>query len=971
MHQLKRNNTLKNMAIGTAITTKKLVHITVPHRCPQKTIIKQTLILNHHFSVQPSSLLSCSNHVLQPRYDLDGPVFLYNTVMDKVSCSGSIASIGLTRQSEFSALIKPSKHLGLVVSRLTMKGFFWSRHTASCHTFKGNLELCCFNHVKFSRIHCHSKSCGNRLEWHDASRLKPDIFKNKSSPSVSMSRRSYYIPPDDFSKEFGPDSSADLNVSESHELKNLQHIISTYEHIYTTLSAKKRQSAALQVASAYDKAYITSNDKSLNLDWKEYKCLLQIVPLARSPRLNHHNLTRVLVQDLIHSNVVFTLDRFNFSLRALHDHPSGVFLYKLLIKRLHVDDANGIWKDDIYWHLLKIHVFCDGPSFAEDWIRQLMSISDQNTLEKLDSSIIPKKPLKWNKSLYHCLALGYARQGDVERASVLISDMAQGGYPYISCVEHSIRALCRIEKVDEAFTLYQQYKYSDHQPSIKLFENMIWGILVVQFRAAFHGKRYSRIDIPLDERHLVPKFDPNTTIDIANRIMVDLSKAGYIPSVLTVGLYLTHFMIYGKYNQAIDLYDAMTRQDMKWDIISLTVMLKVFFSCKNTDRATEIISLYDQCGFDRDVVFYGTLMDGYHIIGDTNKSLEYYREFLGTSCTPNQNIYHIALSIYGTRLDMQSAERIWSEMEQHAIPYTEMSYSIMIHGYGLCGDLYQANAVFNSMMSANVVMTEASYNTLMNAHINNREYNEAEKIYERMINSDIQPDIYSFNILLKSHLIQLKVAHTNVVLRDMQKSGVDPTSHTYITLIQLYTSTGHMDEALRVHQVLKDLPIYNEQGSDVPLIARSAFLNQYSLINNWEAFEGQIELVKKEGIAFTSLLHESIVMGYYRRGGLDDALVWYREALGSGCELKTRFFNRVIHFCIDSGHATNAIQVANDMLQRGVKPDIFTYTWLLRAGIVLSDTGIASIPAASKSVKPLDDQKDESFLIHRMRRKMV
>ncbi|KAH6577970.1 hypothetical protein BASA60_003817 [Batrachochytrium salamandrivorans] len=730
----------------------------------------------------------------------------------------------------------------------------------------------------------------------------------------------------------------------SPQIVALRGFISKYRHLDIDTHRRKDRLLLKKLAELFGEAKECLQEPSLGLQWWEYEWLLQNISMSRSRAYCHERMVKLLVMDLLASDVEFGLPQFTMALKSLRRHPSGIYLSNQMIHRLNCAGVTDPWDRKIYQWLLSIHITCNGTAAAEDWFRIQVDAAHalgSSSVACTETSAMPSNNLTWDSRFFAALIEGYSQEGDTDQIVSLLSEAVKLDCFSGELASYPIRQLCAIGKFQEANAIYQQYRHEDYKPHARLFENMIWGTLVAQFRIEFNAHTRSSIDVPAHMRRARPKLDPDATITAANSIMTDLNKAGYQPSVEIIAMYLTHFMIRGKYSKAISLYDDMTAQGMAWNYVSLTVMIKVFFSIKDLDRVNQTIDLYDRSGFDRDLVFYGTLMDGMSHLGEHEKSLEFYQEFLDASLLPDDSIYNILLSIHGRRLDMSSAENTWKQMEENGIRLTEHSFCILIHGYGLSGNLRKMEQLLEAMSLRKIPISEATYNTLMNAHINNLNYRGVQHIYERMLSAGIEPGVYTFNILLKLQLRQLQTTKTSETLKAMHDAGIEPTNSTYISLIRLYSRTGHMDEAQRVHRVHKTKSIYNDDYSNSPSTTRVLFLNKYSNIGDWDAFEEQLSLAKEEGIVFGAIMYEALIQGFYRREGFSGAERWYRIALDSCTTLGVRIFNKMIQLCIRDGFHSMAIEVVNEMLARGIKADIFTYTWLLRAGIVISDTGVS------------------------------
>ncbi|KAI8923778.1 hypothetical protein BC831DRAFT_469250 [Entophlyctis helioformis] len=495
-----------------------------------------------------------------------------------------------------------------------------------------------------------------------------------------------------------------------------------------------------------------------------------------------------------------------------------------------------------------------------------------------------------------------------------------------------------------------------------------------------------------------------------DRIVRDMSRFGFKLSTHIINSYLTHFMIRGMYDKVDSLYHDMEAQGIRRDIATYTTVIRSLFEQKRLAEVDAILERIDsQDGkrkrplFVRDTKLYTTLIYGYANAGDPVTALRTYDRMLNEGVAPNIHTYHTLMTVYAEALDTTSLLRVWDEMVADGFQPTEITYSILVHAYGRSGEIRKAVSLVDHMRLQGLSLTPSIYNALMNAHIEAGNHAAAYRMYEQMTDDGIDPDVYTFTILFKSQVRQRTASQASDTLQLMLNAGVQPTGYTYSTLVQLYTATGYMDEAQRVFEAQQEQARSHEFIDPLPVLNRSMFIKAYALRGDWDAVAHHVRHMDDEAVP-DCRAYEVMMRSLYLRDGLDGAVLWFERALmaarGDGLRmsellaldegrgrdaietadedgaqqpqqqpqpqpqgttprrpitLNVRLFNTMVNYYVRHGETAKALQVAEMMREYGVRPDIFTYTQLLKANISLSASGLpgqTEQPPAAKVADP-------------------
>nr|KAJ3419935.1 hypothetical protein HK105_006319 [Polyrhizophydium stewartii] len=576
--------------------------------------------------------------------------------------------------------------------------------------------------------------------------------------------------------------------------------------------------------------------------------------------------------------------------------------------------------------------------------------------------------LSWSPKLFLQLVHNHCVENDLERVLELLDEMAKLG---IQCQWTEARALhhvCSTGDMQMAREMFDKFRARTERPAAKLFGVMIWGYLVVDYKRFVTSKTRSMM---AGEARVARRtqFDHAAMVSHVNEVLVEYNKHYRKPTITIINSYILHFLIRRQFDRCLALFEDLEAQGIAPIANTYAIMMKVFFEMGDPERAEALLVEMRAEGIDADVVHYATAMHGYLERNELARAIEMYRQMQMQGIRPNMYVYHILLCVYGQLYELASINRVWNEMLQANIRPNEMSYSILLYGLGRLGDLPMAMRVFESMRQKRMQMTAPTFNTLMAIHMRNRQTHKVQMLFDEMMANGVEPDIITFNLLMKAQVVMQSSEQAARIIAEMNERGVDPSTATYIHLLQLYSLTGHDDEARRVHGVFRSHAAAREELGYSLAHAHGTILRYQTTRSDWSAFDqhwreymadigldedgnplprrpvGQDggEAAETESAAapapeamqpsveLTAQAYEVLVRVQFRRNGIPGMMKWYQRALSSGQPLKPRMFDFVIRKMIAVGAVDETAQVIADMQARGINPDIVTFTRVMQA----------------------------------------
>ncbi|KAL6494335.1 Pentatricopeptide repeat-containing protein [Orobanche gracilis] len=401
-----------------------------------------------------------------------------------------------------------------------------------------------------------------------------------------------------------------------------------------------------------------------------------------------------------------------------------------------------------------------------------------------------------------------------------------------------------------------------------------------------------------------------------------------------------------------------------------------------TDEAERVFSSMDE----PDQCSWNLMVSGFAQLQIYDKSLEFFSKMHEIDFVLNEYSYGSALSACAGLRNFEMGTQIHASLAKSRSALTVHVGSALIDMYGKCGVVECAQKTFDGMTDRNVV----SWNSLITAYEQNGPANEALHVFSKMMACGIQPDevtlasvvsacanlcavkegkaihsqIVKFNkfrndVVISNALVDMyakcnmvdkarwifdKMPIRNIVAQTSMVSGYARVASVKIArnmfskmternvvswnaLIAGYTRNGENEEALGLFLLLKWESIWPTHYTFGNLLNACANLADLNLGRQAHTH------VVKQGFRFQNGPEPDIFVGnslidmYMKCGSVEDG----KRVFLNLVEKDVVSFNAMIVGYAQNGQGTEALQLFQEMLDSGEKPDDVTMIGVLSA----------------------------------------
>lgn len=352
------------------------------------------------------------------------------------------------------------------------------------------------------------------------------------------------------------------------------------------------------------------------------------------------------------------------------------------------------------------------------------------------------------------ILIGYAQQGDMVNAKKYYEQIkSMGRYPdgngYASLLLGS--AKCATDEATDALTIYDEAKRRDVKPTT-FFYNVV-----------------------------ISKLAKARKLESAMKLFEEMQHFKIMPNSITYGAIISACVRAGSEPLARKLFTEMLAS----------------------------ASFQPRVGpFNNMIQFYVRQQP------DRERALEYFSELRRRHIKPSAHTYKLLMEAYSViaPYDMPTAHRMLSEMERrdHIRPQAT-HYATLIYSYGtLQRDVQSADRLFQDMEAKQVAKDEVVYQAMLDTLVSNDQLERAEKLYQQMqatIQKSSSP--YIENVFIRGYgqkgLLEKAKAMFSAMADDkidQQKEVVIREPSTYEAMVRAYVDNNKMVDAKQIFDLM-------------------------------------------------------------------------------------------------------------------------------------------------------------------------
>ncbi|RVW48385.1 Pentatricopeptide repeat-containing protein [Vitis vinifera] len=270
---------------------------------------------------------------------------------------------------------------------------------------------------------------------------------------------------------------------------------------------------------------------------------------------------------------------------------------------------------------------------------------------------------------------------------------------------------------------------------------------------------------------------------------------------------------------------------------------------------------------------------------------------------------------------LEEAKTLVESMKRNGNLMELESYNIWLLGCdgwtcknGLISD---ARMIMGLMISSGIGPDTVTYSTLLHGCCSTGKVLKANNILHEMMRRGCSPNTYTCNILLHSLWKEGRIFEAEKLLQKMNERSYDLDNVTCNIVIDGLCKSGKLDEAV---EIVKGMWIHGSA-------ALGNLGNSFIAGRLDEARKKFIEMMGKN-LHPDSIIYDTFIHSFCKHGKISSAFRVLKDMEKRGCNKSLQTYNSLI------------LGLGNEMLQKGISPNISSFRLLIKAFCKASDFGV-------------------------------
>lgn len=385
----------------------------------------------------------------------------------------------------------------------------------------------------------------------------------------------------------------------------------------------------------------------------------------------------------------------------------------------------------------------------------------------------------------------------------------------------------------------------------------------------------------------------------------------------------------------------------------------------NLDR---LMATVDGLSGDADEVLLGSVVEACLKVGRVDVLMPFLKKqrASGGFAVKAAHTYGSIIRAYGYVHDVESAWTVWNEMRrQHIVPLS-VTCGCMVEALVTNGDLeggYELIQQLRQDDKTTHLVNAIIYGSVVKGFSQKRCFERVWEVYDEMLAQKLQFSMVTFNTLIDACSRSGDLARIPSLLNDIREQGLKLGIITYSTILKGYCQVNRLDDAFELVETMQRT---TELQPDEVMF--NTLLDGCARRGLFDRGMQTYKMMQAAGVRPSNFTLSVIVKLANRGKKLEEAFRLCDEITSAnGFRLNVHVFDNLVQACINHHDVPRAIGVVERMLTERVRPDLRTYSLLLKAcmdarkfsdaaGLLRAGTGLAeahpSLAAASGAAQP-------------------
>ncbi|KAL9264065.1 Pentatricopeptide repeat-containing protein [Drosera capensis] len=283
-------------------------------------------------------------------------------------------------------------------------------------------------------------------------------------------------------------------------------------------------------------------------------------------------------------------------------------------------------------------------------------------------------------------------------------------------------------------------------------------------------------------------------------------------------------------------------------------------------------------------------------------------------------LYNVVMKVMKKGKDIEGVERLFGEMIGKGLAPDNVSFCTVISCARLRGLLGKCVEWFESMGKFGCEPDYITYSVMIDVYGQLGDVERALSLYDRARTEKWRIDVRIFSMVIKVYDEMKNFDGCLNVYQEMRALGVKPDLFIYTTLIKIYAKRGNFDGCLNLYEEIK------ARGLKPSMFVYHKLLDVLGRAKRPGKAKSIFTDMIDNGVSLSPVSYAALLQAYCRASFGEDAIQLYREMKEKGMELNIGMCNALLATCSDFGYMNEADEIFEDMkCSETCKPDLWTF----------------------------------------------
>ncbi|KAG4948872.1 hypothetical protein JHK86_042111 [Glycine max] len=368
-------------------------------------------------------------------------------------------------------------------------------------------------------------------------------------------------------------------------------------------------------------------------------------------------------------------------------------------------------------------------------------------------------------------------------------------------------------------------------------------------------------------------------------------------------------------------------------VVLYNVTLKLFRAVRDFEGEEKVFDEMLQRGVNPNLITFSTIISSASMFSLPHKAIEFFEKMPSFGVQPDAGLTSFMIHAYACSWNADMALELYDRAKAERWRVDTAAFLALIKMFGKFDNFDGCLRVYNDMKVLGTKPIKETYDTLLYVMGRAKRAGDAKAIYEEMISNGFSPNWPTYAALLEAYCKARCHEDALRVYKEMKKEkGMNVDVFLYNLLFDMCADVGCMDEAVEIFEDMKSSRTCQPDNFTYSCLINmySSHLKQTESLESSNPWEQQVSTILK-GIG--DMVSEGDVIFILNKmvnpNTASFVLRYFLSKINFTTDKELILYNATLNLFRKSRDFEGAEKLFDEMLQRGVKPNNFTFSTMV------------------------------------------